>query len=78
MSRRDTTALEVVVHLMVSATLTLIVYVGVDAMADSPWPALAALVFFAAYWGVFLFIDADGPSSGAGGGGGSSFLDSLF
>ena len=69
------TALEYVVHLAVSLTLSFIVYVGVDVMADSPWPALIALIFFAAYWGVFLLVDADGPSTGGGGG---SLFDDLF
>lgn len=71
--------LEIAIHLLVSAVLSMGVYAIVDTFtpAPDPMPALVALVFFAAYWGVWLFLDSD-STSGSGGGGGSDFLDSLF
>lgn len=76
MSRRDTAALDIAVHLIISAGLSAVVYWLVGTVADDPVPALVALAFFAAYWGVFLYVDGDGHSGG--GGSSSGFLDSLF
>lgn len=70
------TLADYLVHLIISLLTAGAVFGVVNVFADDPVPALCAVVWFAAYWGVWLFvIDSDGPSSGGGGG---SFLDSLF
>jgi len=73
------TAGEYVLHLVVSALSALLVYAVASAFADAPWPLVLALVWFAAYWGVWLLVvDTDGSSGGSGGSSSGGFLDSLF